>query len=33
VKLGDPLNGYSAEAQVLNLDEAGEWLRKNAVRL
>jgi hypothetical protein len=33
VKLGDPLNGYGAEDQVLTLNEAADWLRENAVRL
>jgi hypothetical protein len=33
VKLGDPLNGYEADAVVNNIEEAAEWLRANAVRL
>jgi hypothetical protein len=33
VKLGDPSNGYDAEAVVRSLDGAAEWLRATAVRL
>lgn len=33
VKLGDPMNGYEAEAVVASTEEAAEWLRENAVRL
>ncbi len=32
VKLGDPANGYVAEAVVASAEEAAEWLRANAVR-
>ena len=32
VKLGDPTNGFVAEAVVASVDEAAEWLRANAVR-
>jgi hypothetical protein len=31
VKLGDPLNGYDAEAKVDTLAEAAEWLRDKAL--
>jgi hypothetical protein len=31
VKLGDPLNGYDAEAKVDTLAEAAEWLRNKAL--
>jgi hypothetical protein len=31
VKLGDPLNGYDAEAKVDTLAEAAEWLRGKAL--
>ena len=32
VKLGDPLNGYKAEAKVGTFTEAAEWLRDHAIR-
>lgn len=32
VKLGDPVNGFVAEAIVSSAEEAAEWLRANAVR-
>jgi len=31
VKLGDPLNGYDAEAKVGTLAEAADWLRNKAL--
>ena len=33
VRLGDPHNGYDAEAVVASPEEAAEWLRANAVKL
>jgi hypothetical protein len=33
VRLGDPHNGYDAEADVSNPEEAAEWLRETAIRL
>jgi hypothetical protein len=33
VKIGDPLNGYRAEATALSLTEAADWLRYKAVEL
>ena len=32
VKLGDPYNGFVADAVVYTPEEAAEWLRANAVR-
>ena len=32
MKLGDPINGFVAEAVVASDAEAAEWLRANAVR-
>jgi hypothetical protein len=33
VKLGDPHNGYDAEAVVTSPEEAAEWLRTTAAQL
>ena len=33
VRLGDPQNGYDAEAVVSSPEEAADWLRETAVRL
>jgi hypothetical protein len=33
VRLGDPQNGYDAEAVVDSIEEAAEWLRATAIRL
>ena len=33
VKLGDPHNGYDAEAVVSSPEEAADWLRETAIRL
>ena len=32
VKLGDNMNGYKAEKNFYNLDDAAEWLQTEALR-
>lgn len=33
MKIGDPWNGYDAEATVADLREASDWLRDKAIEL